>query len=638
MKKTSVEIGTTGLNRWGGNVQEEFLSELRGQRGRRIYLEMSSNDPVVGAILFAVEMALREVPWYVEPGSDSKTTEFLKTCMDDCSHTWADFISEVLHMLTYGFSWFEIVYKKRDGINSKYSDGLIGWRKFAHRPADTLSRWEFDENGGISAFVQSCPPDFREVRIPVGKSILFRTRKEKNNPEGRSILRTAYRPWYFKKNLEALEGISLERIYAGFPVIKLPKGASTGSGGNSDESRAKDLVRKVRVDEQMGIVLPDGWEFDLMGPKGSRDLSAYGEAIGRYRQEIMISVMASFIALGIEKAGSYALAREIRDFFQVSLMGWLDNIRETINLYAVPKLMRLNGLPTEDMPKIACGQVGKIDLEIMGNYIKNLVEAGALMPDTSLEDYLRQAADLPPREQSPEAVGKAEDFHPNIKRNRVRALREIEGGVERQVRGFFRKQKPWILNNWQQFLPEGVFKAETWEEWDQEFARDTEKPISDALKEGAESAMEDTPGINFEWNVENKEAQRFIRENGLKLAKGVNKTTQARLRDVLATGVSFGEDREQLTRRVLQVLKEAETWRARRIAQTEVIRAYNQGSLQVFREGNYRTKEWMDGQAGACPECSDLDGVVVGINEQFPGGYDAPPAHPGCRCTIEASR
>ena len=31
------------------------------------------------------------------------------------------------------------------------------------------------------------------------QALLFRTKSRKDNPEGRSILRNAYRPWYFKE-------------------------------------------------------------------------------------------------------------------------------------------------------------------------------------------------------------------------------------------------------------------------------------------------------------------------------------------------------------------------------------------------------------------------------------------------------
>jgi intein/homing endonuclease len=109
------------------------------------------------------------------------------------SESWDDFISEVLSMLTYGFSYHEIVYKRRIGPweknpsrHSKYDDGLYGWRKIPVRSQETLLRWVFDEKGGIRGFVQLAPPLYKTVFIPIEKSLLFRTGVHKGNPEGKA--------------------------------------------------------------------------------------------------------------------------------------------------------------------------------------------------------------------------------------------------------------------------------------------------------------------------------------------------------------------------------------------------------------------------------------------------------------------
>ena len=142
------EIGSTGLNRFSGEVIEEFLTELRGDRGRKIYEEMRSNDAIVGAILFSIEMALREVPWFAKKKKGTqKQADFLESCMHDMSHTWADFISEVLLMLPFGYSYFELVYKGRKNNTSKWDDGMIGWRKFGYRAPDSIVRWDIDDAG-----------------------------------------------------------------------------------------------------------------------------------------------------------------------------------------------------------------------------------------------------------------------------------------------------------------------------------------------------------------------------------------------------------------------------------------------------------------------------------------------------------
>ena len=82
---------------------------------------MADNGPVVGAILYLAEMLLRNAEWSTEAASDKpvdkEAAEFLYSCMHDMDTSWADTISEILSMLTYGFSFNEIVYKIRRGAS-----------------------------------------------------------------------------------------------------------------------------------------------------------------------------------------------------------------------------------------------------------------------------------------------------------------------------------------------------------------------------------------------------------------------------------------------------------------------------------------------------------------------------------------
>ena len=198
------QLGTTGLKRYGPYVYEEFLPELRWPYAGKVYQEMSDNDPVIGAILYLAEMLIRGTAWRVEPASQSdadvEAAKFLESCMHDMDMSWANTISEILSMLTYGFSFHEIVYKVRRGPNevsskykSKYSDGRIGWRRLPIRAQTSLHEWTFNKEGDVTAFVQMAEPDFKIVSIPMSKGLLFRTRISRDNPEGKSLLRNAYR-------------------------------------------------------------------------------------------------------------------------------------------------------------------------------------------------------------------------------------------------------------------------------------------------------------------------------------------------------------------------------------------------------------------------------------------------------------
>lgn len=82
------------------------------------------------------------------------------------------------------------------------------------------------------------------------------------------------------------------------------------------------------------------------------------------------------------------------------------------------------------------------------------------------------------------------------------------------------------------------------------------------------------------------------------------------------------------------------TSRATSIARTETLSASNAGRLDGYAYaaangaiGTDAEKEWVIAPEGCCDLCADLDGEKVGISEPFSSGDDAPPLHPGCRCT-----
>lgn len=156
------ELGTTGLSKWGGQISEGYVKELQGAKGRKIYRQMSETDPVVGASLLVLELIMRTGIWNIETHGeeavDEAAAEFVRTWMDDMSHSWASFVMECCSFFTYGWSAFEHVWKKREGMQaevpSKYADGLIAPRKLAIRGQSSLSRWDFDPTDGLQGMWQ----------------------------------------------------------------------------------------------------------------------------------------------------------------------------------------------------------------------------------------------------------------------------------------------------------------------------------------------------------------------------------------------------------------------------------------------------------------------------------------------------
>ncbi len=82
---------------------------------------------------------------------------------------------------------------------------------------------------------------------------------------------------------------------------------------------------------------------------------------------------------------------------------------------------------------------------------------------------------------------------------------------------------------------------------------------------------------------------------------------------------------------------------ADRLVRTEVIEGYNvladEGIRHVAQIDPEICRRWdASNDWRACIICRDLDDVVVGVDQLFPGGLDHPTAHPRCRCVVCAWR
>lgn len=416
--RVPMEIGATGLQlATGGVVEEEIHPNLIGRQAIRTYRDMGDNDPVVGSILFAMDMLLRQVDWLPEQGdATEEDVDFLMSCLEDMENSWADFISEILSMLRFGWSFHEIVYKLRgptgpNGFPSKHSDGKIGWAKFPIRSQDTLQEWKFNpETGKVEGFVQLAPPLYKLVTIPMSKGLLFRTTTYKNNPEGRSMLRNAYRPWYFKNRIETIEGTGIERDLAGFPVIWVPAAYLADNASESEKAiinAFKSIGANLRRDKQEYLIMPTAYDdfgnkmfdIELMSSSGGRTFDT-GAIIQRYDQRIAMTVLGDFILLGHEKVGSFALSSDKTDLFAVSLGTILDTIEETLNRFAIPALWEMNGWDPAKCPRLKHGDIEDRNLADLGQYLQNLTSMGmTLFPDEDLDKYLRKVAHLPDRSE-----------------------------------------------------------------------------------------------------------------------------------------------------------------------------------------------------------------------------------------------
>lgn len=103
-------------------------------------------------------------------------------------------------------------------------------------------------------------------------------------------------------------------------------------------------------------------------------------------------------------------------------------------------------------------------------------------------------------------------------------------------------------------------------------------------------------------------------------------------------GVEQGKRADDIAGDIGEFFDQQGQWRALRIARTEVIAGYAEGSLEGYRQsGIVNMKQWLTaGDERVDPECllNEEQGLVP-INSGFASGVGAPPVHPNCRCVLQ---
>jgi hypothetical protein len=419
-KSHKKEIGYPGLEVYGGYVHEEMLSELQGRKGIQLYEEMRKNDSIVGAMLLVASQLIHNASVEVDPSEQNpeaqeslEAQELVRSALFDMGETWTDTLSEILTFLDFGFSVCSVWHRQRNGYHrdkwksSRYTDNKWGWAGISLRSQTTLERWEIDKKGRAVGMVQNGPPVWDSTLVPFSHAGHFRTRTERDNPEGLSVLRNCYRSYWIKRHLEETESIGIERDLAGLPVLTVPQGLDLWNTNDPEAAatltRAENIVRLARLDKYGGIVLPFGWDLKLMTTPGQRAHNS-DKVISRWDQRIAVTLLADMLLIGQQNVGSFALVQGKIKLFSSALESYAARIAGVFNRDLIPRMMVLNGIAQEYWPTLKFGPVETPSLIDLADYIKELTGAGVNV-DEAMALYLRQVAGFPPPRKGDKAMG-----------------------------------------------------------------------------------------------------------------------------------------------------------------------------------------------------------------------------------------
>jgi len=384
------EMGSTGTVIFSGILSEtgEYLSDFKpGDKQKEIIEKMRRSDGQVKAGLLALTLPILSAHWDIEAASkesrDLEIAEFVRyNIFENMTITWNDFLRQALLKLPFGYSVFEKVWELRDG---KYY-----WKKLAPRLPKTIARWHVDADGELDKVEQWVwkSETFKTVDIPVEKLLVFTHEREGSNFEGISVLRAAYKHWYYKNTLYAIDGIAAERHGVGVAHFSYPATATT------DQKKAIEAIgQRLHANERAYVATPEGITFDLKGVTGQ--LYDIKGSIEHHDQQILRSILAQFISLGSRSGGSYALSQDQSDFFLMALRATAKEICDTINIHGIRQLVDYN-FQTDKYPKLAVSDLDYVDVVKLSQAINQLASAGALTMDDGIEIEMRRIMHLPP--------------------------------------------------------------------------------------------------------------------------------------------------------------------------------------------------------------------------------------------------
>lgn len=395
-------LGVAGLLSLGGQVQEEFLTELKTwSKAVKWYKEMLE-DPVIGTVVDAVKLPLLAADFDVTPGDDSpvaqQAADWLWANMQHMANqTWRSHVADMLESVEWGFAIGEITLERR-------GDGRLWLQNIDPRGQDTLWKWEIDAHDATTAFIQRDPDTGKTISIPIAKTVHVTQRGRKGNPEGKPLLRSLFRPWRFLKELENFEGIGIEHDVGGMPVFKLLKPVESYTAG--DITALKATAEGIRQDEKLYVLLPPDVELSAYGG-GSGEKYNIADVIQRKKQECLMRVFAQFLMLGMDNVGTQALVQGSTDFFMLGLEATQQSLVEAWQGQLVRFLFRFNA-PTFPglvaLPQIVWHKPGKVDTQALLTAYGMGVTARALTPIREDEEHIRAVLGLP---DLPEGEGAA---------------------------------------------------------------------------------------------------------------------------------------------------------------------------------------------------------------------------------------
>lgn len=429
---STTEHGVAGTQVFGGTILgEEYNADLIGQKGLATYNKMRRSDAQVRASLQAMKLPLLSAVWEAKPPAggdavDEAIADFVhNTLFDDdaMDDTWNFVLKHILLQLDFGFSVCEHVFRTD-------ARGFYRLKRLAPRLPQTVHFWHLTRDGKLVRVWQYAPEivddprrlspmttrgipmppqsTYRYIAIPGDILSVFTLDREGDNLEGISMLRSAYKHYWYKDLIYHLDGVRLDRYGVGIPVAELSEGHGL-SGEDLDD--LEDVLKNLRANERVFLIAPPNVRYRIMGPEAGGGASVNAAPIIEHHNTMIArNILAGFLTMGTDPRGTLGFGSRLADLFVSSLYGVASGIAGDLKKTVVKRLCDLNfDMRNRQYPSLSVRDLESADIERLIKVLAAGVGTTLITPDDELEKTLRKSLRVSalPSEQTREAKARA---------------------------------------------------------------------------------------------------------------------------------------------------------------------------------------------------------------------------------------
>lgn len=396
----SREHGASGTENYGGIIrQEDYNPLLDGEEAVKEYEKMRRSDAQVKATLQVIKLPLRSASWKAIPPEDADdhdraVADFVNANLfdDDGLDTGWDYVlRHILLQLEFGFSVLEKIWTVDDA-------GFFRLKRLAPRLPKTVREWHVDEFGQLKVVRQWAPKNgyWGYLDIPAKYCCVFVHEREGDNYFGISMLRSAYKHWFYKEQCYRIDGVRLDRFGVGIPVGTIVEG---GSVSKDELDAVEKILKGLRSNERAYLIEKAGKvTFRILTPDGGRggasDLMA---SVEHHDQQIARNILAGFLTKDGNGQLGASRTQTLADMFVNALKGVANGISADIKAQIVIPLCDLNfDMNGRQYPSVVAQDLDRLDPGWIMESLVKLVGGQLITMDDDIEDSLRQTLNLPP--------------------------------------------------------------------------------------------------------------------------------------------------------------------------------------------------------------------------------------------------